>query len=331
MSFARRQLVAFLAMTPAFAWAAKKSAATPVDPQVAIDRFNGATDAPPLAAGARGDAVARVQILLDRAWFSPGEIDGGYGANMRRVVAAFQSSRGLKASGKVDAAIWAALRDDAAPLLVRYTLTAADVAGPFEMIPADIAERGKLKHLGWESVEEAIGEKFHVSPRWLKDRNPGAKFAVGDSIVVPDVGLGKPPAKAASIEIDKSERVLYVLDAAKQPVAAFPISIGGKNDPLEIGTMKIKNEVQNPSFTYDPSLMWDAKKDAKKVEVAPGPNNPVGSVWLGLSKPHWGIHGTPRPESVGHSETHGCIHLTNWDAARLATLAKAGFAVEVRA
>ena len=153
----------------------------------------------------------------------------------------------------------------------------------------------------------------------------------GAEIVVPNVSASSLPLKAASIEIGKSERVLYVLDAQRRAVAGFPISIGNeKNDPLPIGAMAIKNEVKNPSFTYDPRLLKNAPKDAPKVEIAPGPNNPVGSMWLGLTKPHWGIHGTPNPSNVGHSETNGCIHMTNWDAERLSSLAKAGFKVVVR-
>jgi lipoprotein-anchoring transpeptidase ErfK/SrfK len=164
-----------------------------------------------------------------------------------------------------------------------------------------------------------------------KQLNAGRKIQAGTEIVVPNVAeAGKPPANGASIQIVKSRNVLYVLDAKKRPVAGFPISIGNeKNDPLPIGNMAIKNEVRNPGFTYDPKLLKNAPRDAQKVDVAPGPNNPVGTIWLGLTKPHWGIHGTPNPTNVGHSETNGCIHMTNWDAERLSTLAKAGFKVTV--
>ena len=192
-------------------------------------------------------------------------------------------------------------------------------------------ERAKLKALVYESADEALSEKFHTSMSYLKQLNKGQKVVSGKEIVVPNVVGASVPVKATSIQIGKSERVLYVLDADKRPVAAFPISIGNeKNDPLPIGMMAIKNEVKNPSFTYNPKLLKSAPKDAQKVDLAPGPNNPVGSVWLGLTKPHWGIHGTPNPSNVGHSETNGCIHLTNWDAERLSTLAKAGFKVDVK-
>jgi lipoprotein-anchoring transpeptidase ErfK/SrfK len=311
--------------------AAKTAAKTSATAGFDMDAFNNASDSPLLKSGSKGPAVVRAQILMDRAWFSCGEIDGRYAANMQRMVKAYQTARGLKVTGTVTAETWTSLREDSTPLLATYTVTEKDMAGPYEKTPADMAERAKLKALVFESADEALAEKFHTSIAYLKQLNGGRKLEAGKDIVVPNVGNAAAPAKAASIEIDKSQRVLYVLDAGKRPVAAFPISIGNeKNDPLPVGMMAIKNEVKNPGFTYDPKLLKNAPKDAQKVDVAPGPNNPVGSIWLGLTKPHWGIHGTSNPSNVGHSETNGCIHLTNWDAERLSTLAKAGFKVDVK-
>ena len=192
-------------------------------------------------------------------------------------------------------------------------------------------ERAQLKSLGYETIQEALGEKFHCSPKWLRGANRGSTFKAGDKIIVPALGGDKAPAGAASIRIDKSEHVLYLLDKAERPVAAFPISMGGASDPLPIGRMEIKNAAKDPVFTFNPALLKGTKKTDTKAIIPAGPNNPVGVYWLGLSKPHWGIHGTPEPERVGSSESNGCIHLTNWDVLRVAQVVKPGFAVDVHA
>ena len=300
-----------------------------------LERVNAATDRPFLAKGARGESVLRVQVLLDRAWFSPGEIDGVFGANLQRSVRAFQKARGLGATGRIEAQTWQALQSDAAvPVLAQYTLQEADTAGPFVALPNDAMERAKLTALGFESLPEALGEQFHCSPAWLRRANPGSRFATGDTLVVPAVALDhghKAPSGAAALRIDKAGRVLSVLGQGDAVLAAFPISMGGRSDPLPLGRMEIKNAAKNPVFTFNPDLLKGTKDSDRKADLPPGPNSPVGVYWLGLSKPHWGIHGTPHPARVGTAESNGCIHLTNWDVLRLAQLVKTGFVVDVHA
>lgn len=305
-----------------------------VDATTQAAQMNASAALPVLHAGMQGPAVARAQILLDQAWFSPGEIDGSFSTNMRRTVAAFQASRGLGATGKVDAATWSALGSNGPAPFATYTVSEQDLAGPFTKTPADMMERAKLKSLDYESVEEALAERFHMSQKLLLQWNRGRPFTAGQQIVVADATAGDAnamaPGKAKAIVIRKSERVLFVVDTQDNILAAFPVSIGGPLDPLPLGKMKITNEVKNPMFTYDPALIKTAKPSDTKVDIQPGPNNPVGNMWLGLSKPHWGIHGTPNPSRLGREETNGCVHLTNWDAQRLATIAKPGFVVDVR-
>jgi lipoprotein-anchoring transpeptidase ErfK/SrfK len=288
-------------------------------PQLNVDAVNDVKLAPNLAKGTQGTAVLRAQVLLDRARFPTGEIDGAFGTNMARAVAAFQKSQGVEPSGKLDAATWEALNREGATALTSYRIADADVSGPYVTVPNDMMEKSKLPALEYASALEALAERFHVNPRLLQKLNPGKDFSrAGDEIVVPNVDGGGALPKAAKIVVSKSDGSVSVVDASDRTLARYPATTGSENDPLPVGTWKVNGVARNPPFHYNPKLFWDADAKHAKAKIAPGPNNPVGVVWIDLSKAHYGIHGTPEPARIGKTESHGCIRLTNWDALALA-------------
>jgi|CXWL01.1.fsa_nt_gi lipoprotein-anchoring transpeptidase ErfK/SrfK len=269
----------------------------------------------PAPVPAEEPSVLRAQVLLDRAHFSAGEIDGYAGRNFTKALAGFQRSRGLDDDGRLGRDTWAELERDAVPTLVDYSVLAADVAGPYTELPTDLIERSKLQALGFTSVLEAFGEHFHASPKLLTKLNPDVAMDLAGSVIrVPNVVDALPPVAPAQVIVDRSERTLMLVDVEGKVLAQFPASTGSTHDPLPVGEWKVDSVSVNPAFYYNPDLFWNADPAHGKAKLPPGPNNPVGTVWIDLSKEHYGIHGTPEPARVGKTESHGCIRVTNWSA-----------------
>ncbi len=287
-----------------------------------------AASAPPAALSA--------QVALDRAGFSPGVIDGAQGPNTRLALQRFQNARGLKASGTMDEPTRQALPSE--PALRPYTVTAEDLAGPFvDRIPSDMIEKTTLEVLAYTSPAEMLAERFHTSPRLLTRLNPQVKLTAGAVLQVPNVEPFLVPgttetrkvnpadaARVADVRVSKSAGALMVRGKDGSVLFSAPVTSGSEHDPLPLGTWKVTAVYLRPVFNYNPDLFWDGDPSHSKAKLPAGPNNPVGLVWIDLDKEHYGLHGTPSPETIGVAQSHGCVRLTNWDAMRVAALVGTG-------
>lgn len=296
--------------------------------------------APSPAAAPPAPQALQIQVMLDRAGISPGAIDGRMGANTKRALDVYRTQHGAV--------------QPAADALTKYRIAEQDVAGPFvQDIPSDMDEQAKLPALGYRDVREALAERFHTTPALLQRLNPGATFAAGEEIVVPNVeplvvpapalaadphpqpkgtsGRGgrraepqEPPKPDVTVTVSRSASAVTVTDASGKVLMYAPVTTGSEHDPLPIGEWKVNGVQFNPTFRYNPDLFWDADPSHTKAVLPPGPNNPVGLVWVDISREHYGLHGTPEPTTIGKTESHGCVRLTNWDALKLAGLVKPG-------
>ena len=316
----------------------------PADQQTAEQAINQAsqTAAPPAAlapptaarAAAYDPSILRAEVLLDRAGFSPGVIDGTDGSNFRGALAAYAQAHGLPAPGpgvSQDPAVFAALTaGDPGAAMQAYQVAADDVAGPFiGQLPTDYRELAKLPALGYSGPDQLLAEKFHMGLGLLKRLNPDADFSkAGQVILVAAPRAGPRAFQVGRIEVDKSGGDIRVFDPSGALVAFYPATVGSTERPAPSGQFVVKAVAPRPAYYFDPARLTFAPQGATgKLRIAPGPNNPVGSTWIGLNVPTYGIHGAPDPELIGKRQSHGCVRLTNWDAAELGKAVKAGVQV----
>jgi lipoprotein-anchoring transpeptidase ErfK/SrfK len=290
-----------------------------------LDAVNAATLADTGARGGVSPAILRAEVMLDRLHMSPGVIDGKAGDNFQHAVTTYAKTRDLKAKS-LDAAVWARLvAESGGPVLQNYVLTETDVAGPFYPdIPADYAKQAEMKTLGYRSPAQKIGAKFHLGEDLLAALNPGVDLGKAGSTILATLVKPEPiHGKLKSIVVDKTRRQVLGYDRRGHILVAYPATIGSVALPSPSGSYRVKGIAKNPVYYYDPKNFLQGDNH-DKLRLPPGPNNPVGSVFIALTKPTYGLHGTPDPSKIDKTASHGCVRMTNWDAQELAGLVTRG-------
>ena len=276
----------------------------------------------------RRRTIVEAQVLLDRAHFSPGVIDGYGGGNTRRAITEFQRASGMPTTGQVDAALLGKLRSSSAePIFTRYVLTEADVAGPFVDVPEGMEAMAELDALAYESAAEGLAERFHMAESLLRALNPGTDFSkAGTEIIAVAADDRELDQSVTRIEVDGANATLRAFAEDGRLIATFPATVGSSEFPSPNGKMSVRTLAPEPKYYFSPQGRdWGPDR---QLTIAAGPNNPVGSTWIDLSEEGYGIHGTPDPRLIGKTASHGCVRLTNWDARVLGRAVKPGTVIE---
>lgn len=280
-----------------------------------------------VAPGSSGNGVIRAQILLDRAHFSPGQIDGRYNPNLRIAITGYQRSRKLPATGTIDRATWQQLNADPETPLMPYVVRNEDLKGPFLPSPASMNQMARMQWLGFDSPEQELGEVFHINGQLLKKLNPQASLRrPGERIFVPRVQRNTQRV-ASKIVVSRAAGTVTAISVRGAVMAQYPATVGSRQDPFTAGEFAVSEVEFSPVFYFNPARFWNGTSLGAAAKVAPGPKNPAGAVWIGLTKLHYGIHGTPWPERIGAAEEKGCIRMTNWDAMDLSSSVYRGLPV----
>ncbi|MDF9822705.1 lipoprotein-anchoring transpeptidase ErfK/SrfK [Rhizobium leguminosarum] len=271
-------------------------------------------------------AIVRLQVLLDRAGASPGVIDGLSGENVNKAVAGFEAMNKLPVDGRVDPEVVSRLEGNA-PIVESYVVSAEDAKGLVDRIPEDYGEKAKMQSLGYTSVAEKLSERFHMGIDLVNALNPASQFAPGDTVWVVNPGVPR-EGKVKRIEADKQMGQVLAYADNGSLLAVYPATIGSEDNPAPSGKHKVKGVARMPVYRYDPKRNFKQGKNNKVLTIPKGPNGPVGTVWIDLTEPTYGIHGTPEPKFIDKVGSHGCVRLTNWDAEELAGMVKPGVLVD---
>lgn len=299
---------------------------------VTADEVNAASFAQrtPPAAGRPDPFIVKAQVLLSRRSISPGVIDGVDGENFRKAVAQYRRQASLGEGDEIDEVVWTGLGGDAvSDIVVAYELSRKDADYTFaKAIPKDYAKQARMKRLSYTSPQEMLGERFHMSEKLLQALNPGERFTkAGESVLVVSAGRSLEKGAARRVDAVKSTGMVVVYGEGDVILASYPATIGSEDTPSPDGEHTVERIARNPNYTYDPEKNFQQGRNMEKLVLPPGPNGPVGTVWIALSKPTFGIHGTPEPSKVSKTTSHGCVRLTNWDAEELADLVTPGVPV----